>query len=641
MLPRRQAAVLRQRHRATDEVFRRQMKETQFTSEAPEPTPRLHFLQRNSRKIMNTLRKCASEWVWTLALAPLAALAALAALAMTVIFSAPLTADQNNPTPIEARLPAATQFYLHWRGTNSLNAATTKNRLLQLWADPDFAPVRQSITKQAFAAAWKATSSEPVRADQMGGFVALFENESVAGSMAPIEGKAAGAKTEEDSFVVYDATGKMDVVQRAVELMEKSAPGTPKVSSYSFGETKIESIETGAKTIYWAQAGNYFVRASRKETEEELVGRFRAKTPLAASLADDAEWERAKEHFLPGAAIDVYLRLGKPPAANGGEGGEFDRGKFERGTHLDRVHAFVASVDLSGEATRVRAVLSADTSEGSLFDIAGASAPEFETMLLARDGASYNVVRVNFPAIYQLFHGALLDSVSAKQANTLKGFDMMGAAYLGSPIPDVLAGFGGEMASISSTPDDSTYSNLYVMTIRKPDQVLSLLRKTLGSMIDGEDRSGETTFLDLSSKSVDPQTKAPRRQSYFVAVTPRMLLVSQRKEMVRDAAARVAGPNADLPATALQTNPEFQRVRALLPQNLSGMTYTQMSQQSWERSLSAMVESASKAGRAAPDRVSADALRSLNLSVFSRHLHWYAGGWWKAADGIYFDSYLQ
>jgi hypothetical protein len=27
--------------------------------------------------------------------------------------------------------------------------------------------------------------------------------------------------------------------------------------------------------------------------------------------------------------------------------------------------------------------------------------------------------------------------------------------------------------------------------------------------------------------------------------------------------------------------------------------------------------------------------------VFSRYLHSYASGWWKTADGVYFDSYLQ
>jgi hypothetical protein len=411
-----------------------------------------------------------------------------------------------------------------------------------------------------------------------------------------------------------------------------------------FGETKVESIKTGAGSLYWAQAGSYFVRASRKELEEDLISRFRAKSSPPSSLGDDAGWKRAKEHFLPGATLDVFVRTGKTPAPSGSGDSDFNRSKFESATHLDRAHALVVSVSLAGEATRIRAVMLADTAAGSLFDVASTSAPGFETLPLARNGASYNVVRLNLPAIYQTFHGALLDSLPAKQASALKGFDMLGAAMLGMPIPDVLGLFGGEMAAITSPPDDPTYSDLYAVTIRKPDEVVSLLRKTLGTMIEHEDSSGGITYLDLSSKSVDPQTKAPRNREYYVAVTPRMLLVSPRKTMVRDAAARITAESGQLPATALAADPEFVQFRALLPKNLSGLTYTQMSKLTWERDLSVMVKSAGKAAQAGPVTPGAtndDVLQGVNLSVFARHLHWYAGGWWKAADGIYFDSYLQ
>jgi len=563
------------------------------------------------------------------------------------------------PMAMETRLPAATQSYVHWRGTKALDPATTKNRLAQLWEDPDFAPVRRALVKQAYTTAWRAPYSGPVTADQLDSLSVLFENESIAGSMAPapaaapkpisagagapLAGKAGGANAVGDTFVVYDGTGKEAIVQKAVELMTKAAPGAPKVSSYAFGETKVEWIKTGAGSIYWAQTGSYFIRATRKELEEDLITRFRAKS-AAASLGDDADWKRAKEHFIPGAALDVFVRMEKPPAADANGGDEFNRSKFESAAHLDRVHALVASVSLSGEATRIRAVLLADTAAGSLFDVAGTSAPGFETLPLARGGASYNVIRLNLPAIYQFIHGAVADALPPKQGNAVKGFDVLGATMLGMPIPDALGILGGEMAAVTSGPDDPTYSDLYAATIRKPDALLGILHKTMGMMIEHEDHSDGVTFLDLGSKSVDPKTKAPVHLSYYVAVTPRMVLVSERKSMVRDAAARIADANSRLPAMALAADPEFVQFRALLPKNLSGLTYTQMSKLTWERDLSTMVKSAGNiaaGGTATPGGADADALRGVNLSVFGRHLHSYAGGWWKAADGIYFDSYLQ
>lgn len=609
------------------------MKQAQFTGGASVAAPRSHSPHRNSRQFRYSLRRCVSALVCVLAGA-----------ALTAILSAQLTAEQALAVPMDARLPAATQSYLHWRGTKTIDPAKTKNRLLQLWADPDFAPVRRSLLKQAYTSAWRAPYSGPATADQIDSLSPLFENESIAGSMAPALGKTGSANAEGDSFVVYDATGQENLVQKAIELMQKSAPGAPKVSSYAFGETRVESIQTGAGSLYWARTGSYFIRASRKELEEDLIARFRSKAPVASSLGDDADWKRAKEHFLPGATLDVFVRTGKQPAASPSGGTEFNRSKFEAAEHLDRAHALALSVSLAGEATRVRAVMLADTAAGSLFDIAGASGTEFETLPLARDGASYNVVRLNLPAIYQIFHGAVLDSLPAKQANTLKGFDILGAAMLGMPIPDALALFGGEMAAITSAPDDPTYSDLYAATIRKPDEVLGLLRKTLGTMIEHEDHSDGITFLELSSKSVDPQTKAPRSRYYYVAVTPRMVLVSQRKTMVRDAAARLTAASTHALAAALASNPDFVHIRALLPKNLSGLTYTQMSKLTWERDLSVMVKSAGKAAQAGsgtPGSATEDPLQGVNLSVFARHLHSYAGGWWKAADGIYFDSYLQ
>ena len=223
---------------------------------------------------------------------------------------------------------------------------------------------------------------------------------------------------------------------------------------------------------------------------------------------------------------------------------------------------------------------------------------------------------------------------------------MLGSALLGMPVPDVLALLGGEMATVSSAPGDTTYTDLFAISIRKPEEVLRVLRKALGPTIRGESPGRDATVLELGTNSTDPRTKAPRLQLSYVAVTPQLLIYSQRKAMVLDAVTRMNGSRVSK-AESLSGNPNFQRIRAKLPNSLSGFSYAQMSKQTWEREFSVMFGSLAKASASkdssggAANAAPPDWLQGVNLAVFPRYLHSYASGWWKTADGVYFDSYLQ
>lgn len=543
--------------------------------------------------------------------------------------------------PIETRLPPTTHTYIHWRGLKSLDAAKTKNGLLRLWNDPDFAPVRRAITSEAYGRMWRVPSTGKLTPDQLNSLIPLFENEAVFGEIASPAAKA-GA-TAPNGFFIYDATGNTEVLRNAIELLRKSAPNSTKSSTYMFGDAKVDSVETPTETYFATQVGNYYVRASRKDVEEDLITRFRAKTATPSSLANEADWRRAKQDFAPGAIVEVFSRISKPSPGGLAKANDFNFSAFASGVHLERAHAWTASLSLAGEATRLRFAILGDTSAGSVFDVVGASSSVFETLPLARDGSSYSVSKLNLPAIYRILHGPILEALPQRQAGSLKGFDMLGSTMLGMPVPDALALFGGEIATISSTPGDPTYTDLYAATIREPAAVVSVVRKAVGSMIQNESRSGQTTFLDLAAAYTDPQTKATLQHFYYIGVTPHVLLFSPRRTMVRDAAARLSGAGGGTLGVTLASNPDFQHARALLPKSLTGFTYAQMTKQTWERELSVLARTAGKAA-AGSDKTGAssgDVLQGVNLSVFARYLHSFASGWWKTPDGIYFDSYLQ
>ena len=555
-------------------------------------------------------------------------------------------ASEPQPTAIESRLPATVQFYFHWRGTKSLDAVQDKNGLLRLWSDPDFAPIRRTIISRAFGNSWVHSKNNRITADQFAALKPLFENEALIGSMARNGGKAPDAAAS-DGFLIYDGTGKAELIQQAEALLRKSAAQPPKLGSYTLGNAKIESAESPDGTDYSAKVGNYYLRASRKEVIEELVARFDAKPPKGASLAEDADWKRARQNFADGAIAEAFVRIGDSSLARAPKIEAMNVSAFAHAVHLERVRAWTASLNFAADATRLRFALLGDTTAGSIFDIAAASVSNFETLPLARDGSSYSVSKLNLPAAYQILHGAFLESLPQQQAGNLKGFDKLGSALLGMPVPDVLALLGGEVATVSSAPGDTTYTDLFAISIRKPEEVLRVLRKALGQVVRGESPGRDATVLELGTNSIDPRTKAPRLQLSYVAVTSQLLIYSQRKAMVLDAVTRMNGSRVSK-AESLSGNPDFQRIRAKLPNSLSGFSYTQMSKQTWEREFSVLLGSLAKAsaskdssGGGAANAAAPDWLQGVNLAVFPRYLHSYSNGWWKTADGVYFDSYLQ
>jgi len=571
-------------------------------------------------------------------------------------------ASESQPMAIETRLPATVRFYVHWRGTKTLDAVRAQNGLLRLWADPDFAPIRRALTGRAFGNSWLKSNDKSIRPEILATLLPLFENEAIIGSVEGKGGKSPEGAAHSGSgegfhggaganvFSIYDGTGRVELIEKAEALFRATdTAGKTQLHAYMLGNIKIESAERAGGTDFSAQVGNYYLRASRKEVIEELVARFNAKVPAGSSLADDAVWKKARMNFGSGAIVEFFVRLDGLIPPNTPKVQDLDVAKFAQAVHFERVHAWCGSLSLEADDTRLRFATLGDTSAGSLFDIVGASTPSFESLPLARDGASFAAWRMNFPAIYQIFRGPFVDSLPPQKAGSFKGFDMLGQAMLGMPLPDILALLGGGVATISSAPGDATYTDLVAISIHKPDVVLGLLRKGLGPMIRDTTTEGGATVLELGTNSVDPATKAPRLQLSYVAVTPQLLIYSQRKAILLDAVGR-ASHGSDSKAESLAGDPEFQRARGRLPKDLTGFTYAQMSKQTWEREFAVMlrgVASASAAkgstagGGIAANAASDDWMRGVNLAVFSRYLHSYASGWWKAADGVYFDSYLQ
>jgi hypothetical protein len=193
----------------------------------------------------------------------------------------------------------------------------------------------------------------------------------------------------------------------------------------------------------------------------------------------------------------------------------------------------------------------------------------------------------------------------------------------------------------------STVPGIIAVGIRRPDDVLRLVRLFLGNQITSEEHQGATTYLAFTRSYTDSQTGEERKRFYYAAVTPRMLLFGQRKTVVSEAASRLAAAAA-APAAAgtLAADPQFLRLRASLPPSLTSLSYSDLTRLLWQKFAEAFVEgfrksiqksSAEPSGPAAAPAIDPKVL----ATVLARYLHLFCYASWKDGNGLFVESGIE
>jgi len=547
---------------------------------------------------------------------------------------------------IEDRLPPDTFFFVKWNGSLSLKDAQAKNHLLQLLADPDVAPLE--IGGAAYLGQALAKESAKNAGPQFPEVISLLENRLIVGVTMPAKPAAAVKDPKEKNpagvFFVYDATGKKELLDKLDSESRAKKKDTAKFSKYDFGGATVNVTEGSDEPEYTAYAGSYYISSNRKELEEELITRYRVAEAPATSLTQRAEYKATRKYSGENACIELFGWMPdvakmvpddpKNPAAK----------KIVAGLHFEKVHALEVSIDLSGEAVRTRGAILGDASPGSLFDLFGTSVPTFDTMPAVGGNASFQISRFNLEGLYNYVVASVEGNLPPQQNASLKAAQAMAQSYLGMSLGDALGLISKEFAQAPTYTADGTGENLFVLAVDKPDDILRILRATIGSMILSEDTSGSTTFLDITYPYKDPVSGTDRRKFYYVAVTPHMVLAAPRKAMLRDAIAHMGSGTPAAPATGVAATPEYARLRAMLPANLSGLSAGDFRQVPLDKILAHMVDERAAIQKQAKPSESAPDLgwvKLIKTEVLTRHLTVSVSGWWKDANGIYFDSFFE
>lgn len=554
---------------------------------------------------------------------------------------------------IAQRLPVRTVAFVEWRGAGAVSGDAQQNHVLQMMADPAMAPLWLGLAANFEKS--RQQSKAPAPPLSLPEVVSLLQNPGVAGIIETPRAAEASSTGKPAApvamFLVYDATGEAEIIQK-LEAANTSGPNAPVVTHFDFNGTSVEARTLKENTTYLATAGRYLVSSDKKAVIEDLITRYGASGAPADSLTQRPEYAEVRKFIGSDAAVDYFARV--PDLKEWIPAGAKDKNsasalKFINGLHLEKVHAMGGSVSFAGEAMRMRGAILGDTQPVGPFDFAGASAASFHTLAIAGGAPEFTVSRVNFGALYRLMMDAVSAVLPPQQAAGIQSAQGMAQGFLGMPIQDALDLFTGELASASSFSDDGAQQRVFAATIQKPDSVLRILRAVLGPMTLAEDSMGDATTLDIAYPYRDPLTGLQRRKLYYVAVTPQMLLVAPRKAMLREAieGLRPAASSAAPAAKGVFADPEYAKMRALLPEKLSGMGAENLAQIPWDAVWANFEQQLEQGAKQSP-RVSKTAyspdyswMKLVNPDVISRHLHMAVSGWWKDASGVYFDSYVQ
>ena len=555
--------------------------------------------------------------------------------------------------PLEpAQMPARTIFYVIWRGT-PVGDARKSNSLLALWDDPDLAPMRAAALQNLQGSSAKDPSKPQLSREEIEQTSSLLENSFVVGYLRKPETKAAAKSTDHPwngMFFVYDRTGKETLLDQAILRLHAQEKEPPQISSITVAGAGALKIARKTDVTYWTERGKYAVGAADISVFEEILSRLDGKSS-ASSLAQNAAYQEA-EPVLRGGLLEFFLRVPqlKDFAPDMPANSPVKIEPLLNALKFDSIHSLSGHLTLEGAKARVQGAILGDAAPGGLFDLwsPGQQAP-VSLSFVSPDVISYSETQFNLSAFYDLLKRALRVALPQQQQGAVEMMEGYGAMRIGMPIPDALALFSGEFASIQNNPAIDPQKAVYYIGIRNKPDTLKLLRTVFSDQLGAERNEGDATFLKVSLGGGASSSGLAQWNFYHLAVTPGFVVASSRGETLREfLAGRL--PSADA-TTQVRLPAAFQSARAQFPPTLSGIAFMNLQKIDYQALKARWIEQAKKAsagsakksvdGQPQPPVGEAEWLLNIDPQVFVRHLHFLAGASWKDSKGVHFDEWLE
>jgi hypothetical protein len=450
-------------------------------------------------------------------------------------------------------------------------------------------------------------------------------------------------------FFVYDRTGKELLLAKTVLRFRAQEKEPPHISTITVAGAPALKIERKDSVTYWTERGKYAVSSSELGVLEEILARLDGKTS-GSSLAQTAAYQEA-EPLVRGGLLEFFLRVPqlKDFASAAPANSPVQIEPVLDALKLQSIHSLSGHLTLEGARARVQGAMLGDASPGTLFDVwSPGQQPPASLPFVSSDVISYSETQFNFSAFYDLLKRALRVALPQQQQGGVEMMEGLAATRIGMPVPDALALFSGEFASIQNNPAMDPLKAVYYMGIRNKPDTLKLLRTIFSDQLGSERNEGDTTFVKVSLAGGQSSTGIAQWNFYHLAVTPTFLVATSRNETLREFLAKRSPADA---AAQISLPPAFQSARAQFPAALSGLAFINLQKVDYQAMKMRWIEEAKKNSTAAARKGSAAApqpppgeaewLLNIDPQVFVRHLHFLAGASWKDSKGIHFDEWLE
>jgi hypothetical protein len=307
-----------------------------------------------------------------------------------------------------------------------------------------------------------------------------------------------------------------------------------------------------------------------------------------------------------------------------------------------------------------------------VLDLIGGNVSTFQTLAAAPVTEVFTAFRLDFPALYATVLRAAKAGMPPDQGAAIgMMIDSMVMAQTGMLTPRLLGLLTGEMGIVSNGSQISESMPIpaaLLVPLTDGEALLGVMRKVVGPMMANEEKIGTATVIRVGALPGVANPGAAQDKPFFVAVAPNLLVISpDRAELEATLARNAAG--AAPAAGSLAADAAFRAARRNLPAELNGLTYADFSRMQWEKQVATLHQQLAKQkqaaldkadrvekgeGDAAPDPARAAQLREEAeqsgriqkilvdaLPLANKYLKYSIGGSWKAADGVFFDSFLN
>jgi hypothetical protein len=574
------------------------------------------------------------------------------------IVCAAASASAQEITP--ANLPADTSLVFFSHSSAQIRAAAPANPMVQTWYSPQTAQVKRLLVQYLVSQMAPKPGGQKfaLSAENTERLLSILENSLVVGisgssdimalTQAPSRSSSNFMKMS-GLFFILDISGKEAQFNQLWPALEAALPKEIARNKYSLAGATIEKFTGPNNTTFSAQIGSRFIWSNQQKVIEQLAVRLAMGENPGNSLAENPDFQHCQTHSFPGAVLDVFIRfpdLSKLPVPTNPQ---FDASASVKALHLDSMHAICGNFSMTQEGELGRWMILGDTSEGSLLSWFGANRTQFDTLALVPPSASsFTVGSFDLQALYKSLKVALGAAMPGRQQASADLMEGMLSMQLGMSIPDTLAIFRGEFASIKfPTPSGSQSSGepkVFALTVSNPDRILDLLHKLAPASISDETRENGVTFFKTGAQIPIGGAFQTVATDTYIAITPQLLLVSSDGHLLREFVARVSSTPSAASGLALNDNPEVRRMRAMFPAEVLGFSVTDYTRSNMQKEMTDALSSADQKDKSKvtpEERPLIDALKNIPWANFIGGFHWSVSAWWKEPDGIHFETRIR